>query len=534
MDNCGQAVAETTSDDEGFYKLRVPGNASHLKAVARIYSSDFSQRPTADGNTYQTSCTGGASWDFNIVDNTSGQALHGYTGSALYTAGDSSANLSIPLSFDATRGVYLDRSAAPFALADTLIRSLEQVCQADPATQFPKLMVNWSTRNSPVSGQKSTGSIGTSHFTIEAGLPQLYILGKENVDTDEYDSHVVAHEFGHYLEYSIYRSDTLGGSHSLSDRLDPRVAFGEGYGNAFSAMATGEAIYVDSMGEGEADGDGMNIGQSTKGAAYNGVTNEKSVQYLLWKLYQNNSSLAHPEGGFSKIHQILKVYQRSSSAFTTLLTFAAHYNAVFGSASESFRSLWETELDTPYDALCQAEHCNGLGSAADDTNRDLPDPFDEKGLIGPQYASTRTYGYTGSSSKKWPAGFWNLYRKLERGVNSATSHDVIDSGSSSYPFNKFGYVRWYYYDHAGAAGTVTVSVENLAGGSKSCGSGDWTDLYVYSSDSNGLYLLSADEKMTGCPAVSFRAEPGRRYLVTVNGAMFSGGNLSSYDVRISP
>ena len=163
VDNCGQAVAETTSDDEGFYKLRVPGNASHLKAVARIYSSDFSQRPAADGNTYQTSCTGGASWDFNIVDNTSGQALHGYTGSAIYTAGNASANLSIPLTFDVTRGIYLDRSAAPFALADTLIRSLEQVCQADPATQFPKLMVNWSTRNSPVSGQKSTGSIGTSH-----------------------------------------------------------------------------------------------------------------------------------------------------------------------------------------------------------------------------------------------------------------------------------------------------------------------------------------------------------------------------------
>jgi hypothetical protein len=532
VDNCSRAVAESMTDDEGFYQLVVPGNQVQVKAVARLATSNFSQRPTGSGRVYSTACTGAAKWDFNIVDNTAGQALHSYASTASYTTSNASADLEIPLVYDSGAGAYRDRSAAPFALADTLVSSLEQVCQADPATAFPKLMVNWSTRNAPYSGQKSSGAIGTSHFTVEGGTPQLYILGKEDLDTDEYDAHVVAHEFGHYLEYSLYRSDTLGGSHSLSDRLDPRVAFGEGYGNAFSAIATGDEIYVDSMGTAQANGDGMNIGQSTRGLSYNGVHNERSVQYLLWRLYQNN--VVNPEApadqqvrSFSKIHQVLKLHQSVAPAFTSLLTFASYYNALFGASSESLRTLWETELDTPYHALCKAANCTGSGAFADE-----PDPFDEKGLIGPHYASARTYGWIGSTGRTWPAQFWNLYRKLNVGLNSATAHDVVDAGSSSYPFNKFGYVRWYTYQHTAATGSVVVNVENLNNGGKSCVSKDWLDMYAFGSTASGLVMIAADEKTTGCPSVSFRAENGKKYLLTVNGALYSGGNLSSYDLRI--
>lgn len=522
VDNCDRAVAETTTDDAGYFKLRSPGNVVKVKAVSRLVTSNFANRPSGAGTSYVTACTGAASWDFNIVDNTAGQGWYGYSSSGTYSSTSSQANLDIPLVSDGSGG-YKDRSAAPFLLANTIVHSLEQVCQANPGTPFPKLMINWSSRNAPVSGQKSSGAIGTSHFTVEGGLPQLYILGREDMDSDELDDHVVAHEFGHYLEYGLYRSDTLGGSHSISDRLDPRVAFGEGYGNAFSAMATGDEVYVDRMSSGV---NSMDIGESTKGRYYNGIHNERSVQYFLWKLYQNNTE--RTGGSFSKIHEILKNHQRVAPAFTTLQTFAAYYNARFGASSESLQSLWETELESPYDALCQATHCSGGGSYAD-----TPDLFDAKGLIGTRYAVARTY----NGVTRDPA-FWNPYRNLAvpadktLQVFSATLHDVIDPASYGYPFNKFGYVRWYTYEHTRSTGTVTINVQNLANGGKSCAAKDWLDLYAYGPTASGLVLVAADENTTGCPSVSFQAESGKKYLLTVNGALYSGGNVSSYDLRI--
>ena len=74
------------------------------------------------------------------------------------------------------------------------------------------------------------------------------MLGAASNDTDEFDQHVVAHEFHHFLEDAVSRADSVGGTHSLDERLDPRVAFSEGFANAFSAMVLDDPVYRDSFG----------------------------------------------------------------------------------------------------------------------------------------------------------------------------------------------------------------------------------------------------------------------------------------------
>ena len=66
-------------------------------------------------------------------------------------------------------------------------------------------------------------------------------------DTDEFDQHVIAHEFGHYIENSFSRADNIGGAHGRGDKLDIRVAFGEGFGYAFSAIVLGDPVARDSF-----------------------------------------------------------------------------------------------------------------------------------------------------------------------------------------------------------------------------------------------------------------------------------------------
>jgi hypothetical protein len=521
VDNCDRAVAETSTDDLGAFRLSVPGNEVRVKAVSRMVSSDFSVERGLTGRSYLSACNT-ASWDFSVVDNTHSQSPHAYSSNEWFTASSSALAVQIPLE-EGTQ-----RPSGAFAIADSILSSFEQVCKASPATAFAKLMINWSTQNYPSWGEKSKGAIGTSHFTVEAGRPQLYILGKADVDTDEYDSHIIAHEFGHYLEYTMYRSDTLGGSHSLSDRLDPRVAFSEGFGNAYSAIAMGSPTYVDSMGLSQQEGYGMSIDSNPVGMNYNGLQNEHSVQYLLYQLYQG-----HNGGSYSRIHEILRNYQSVATAFTTAQTFASFYNERFGDAI--LRPIWENALDTPYDALCTATTCAGTGSGSGD----VADPFDSKRLIGARYALNRTYGGSGRN-----AYFWDLYRSLSPGLNPATDHDVIHSGGSSYPLNKRGYIRWYRYTHTAATAAVTVNVENVAGVGTTCSANDslpqsqmkdWMDLFVYGpkAGTSGLKEIASDTALTGCPRVAFIAQQGATYLLTVNGQLYSGGNVSGYDLRVS-
>ncbi len=533
LDNCGGVVAEAQTLDDGSFTLAVPGNTVSIAVTSQLKTSNFSGAP----------CTG-ASWDVRIVDNTKSKAVWKYATGLSFSSNAQAGVITIPLAHNGS--AYTDRSSAPFAIADTIVSAMDRVCQGTPNTQFPLAYVNWSPKNQAVSGDKTVGQITTSHFTVESWkgvmTPQLYILGKENDDTDEFDDGVVAHEFGHYVENSLYRSDTLGGSHSLSDMLDPRVAFGEGFGNAFQAMALGNPLYVDTSFDSQSSGFSFNVGTAPVSLKHKGIHSETAVQWLLWKLYDMRDA-ATSSGSFGRIDNVLRNYQKSSSALTSLLTFAAYYNELYGDSdshdgSQGLRDLWSNtglisgNLRLDYNALCLGT-CDGNGSAGSDA----ADPFDSDGDLGAGMAAdNRVYEYSsgnpsGNLSGYRDAVFWNPYRLLLPGVNASTSHDTIDAGPhnvNGYLYNKFGYVRWYRYTHHPASPSGGVRIDLTLGGGKSCGT-DYTDMVVYRDGQ----IVSSDWGFGGCPSVLFLAEPGRDYVITVEGVQLgSSGGVPSFTMTV--
>ncbi len=71
------------------------------------------------------------------------------------------------------------------------------------------------------------------------GQNQLYInggkLGEIKIsDTDHFDDSVVIHELGHHMENACGKTDSPGGIHYGLYRIDPRLAWSEGWGNFFS------------------------------------------------------------------------------------------------------------------------------------------------------------------------------------------------------------------------------------------------------------------------------------------------------------
>lgn len=177
----------------------------------------------------------------------------------------------------------------------------------------------------PVSGT-APGEIGSSRFQANVGI---LLVGAADQDTDEYDRHVIAHEFGHYLEHHFSRSDSIGGPHALTDQLDMRLAFGEAWGTAFAAMATGESVYTDTFGAGQRQSFSVDVEQRPSRSNPNpGWFNEESLQSLIFDLYDNGRDV--PPGslmvddlalGFGPIWAAFTTEHRTTRALTSVFPF---------------------------------------------------------------------------------------------------------------------------------------------------------------------------------------------------------------------
>ena len=305
-------MAATTTDGNGGYSVSVPANTA---IAVRVKAQLARSGP-------------GASWDVTVRDNTRSGALY-----SMQTPAFSSGSVGTVRDVHAPSGwggsSYTgDRVAAPFAVLDTVYSAMQKVVSVAPATAFPALRVFWSVNNAPSSGTVAAGQIGTTFFVSRSSGREIYVLGKEDVDTDEYDNSVVAHEWGHYYQSAFSRDDSTGGAHSQSQRLDRRLAFSEGWGNAWSGIALERRNYVDSGGAQQSAAQfSINIDLAAGAATTPGWFREPSIQSIFWNLNQ--------QVGFKPIHDTLTGFQfRSGAAVTSIHPFSAAFNATApGSAS---------------------------------------------------------------------------------------------------------------------------------------------------------------------------------------------------------
>ncbi len=326
VDGSGTVLDSDVTDQNGNYDVTVDSSTQ-----VRIQARSQLQPPS------------GAAWTANVrvVDNTSSDSIYLLQGS-LTDSGTaaSTRNLNAASGWNPTatnasdptlQGEYTGtRAAGPFAILDGIYEAMTDIAAVDPDVAFPELQIYWSINNRPSNTiNDATGDIGTSSYTRLGGVSTIRILGAANNDTDEYDTHVVVHEFGHYFEDRLSRSDSPGGSHSISSRLDSRLAFGEGWGNAFSGMILGSPVYRD------VSGDAQNVGfafsveadltdRPTGTQREGGWFNEASVQQILYDIFDSTDDGADTiSGGLAPIYNAFTdTAYTGNSNFTTIFQFA--------------------------------------------------------------------------------------------------------------------------------------------------------------------------------------------------------------------
>ncbi len=337
-----------TSDNGEYAFAGVPENAS-VRVVVKAALGD-----TTTPNT-------------KVIDNTNADKLYEVDSLAATGTSNLTLNFNAASGWDGTR--YSNpRAAGPFAILDVIYQAQQMVKAVDAAVVFPPLDVHWSINNKPASNfAPSVGDIPGSfyvsrstakRFNIKEGM---YILGAADVDTDEYDSHIIAHEWAHYFEAKFSRSDSPNGSHEITvDLLDPSLAFGEGYGYAMAGMILNDPVVVNTSGPGQRSGADINLDldvipnnrlwrDPATGTTYPNVTldgsySEVSIHEILFDLFDSGPGDDDPVGlGFGPIYRVLTGGHKNTPAFTSIFSFLHHLKLEVPSQSAAIDALARAE-----------------------------------------------------------------------------------------------------------------------------------------------------------------------------------------------
>jgi len=141
-------------------------------------------------------------------------------------------------------------------------------------------------------------------------------------DRDEYDDLVLLHEYGHFFQNNYSRSDSPGGSHSSSNRIDTRLAWGEGSATFFGNQAKGTALYLDTAAKAgggtrvavrsNLESPSVRVPAGTDNGTQTGKLSEITVAAVMWDLAdksnESKDTLSNEKGVFSAL-----LYLKSAS-----------------------------------------------------------------------------------------------------------------------------------------------------------------------------------------------------------------------------
>ncbi len=322
----GSLLASTVTDSSGSYSATVANTALRIRAKAQLLKS------------------GSGGYDLEVRDNTGGNVLYALDSNQVTpSAASLRIDLNAPIGWGGTTYTG-QRAAAPFAILDMLWRARELLQQAEPGLVLPPLDVFWAPANNGADCEGRpdpvTGDLGNTFYVGGNGLaatnacpatpPGIYVLGDASGDAsddaDEFDPSVIAHEFAHYFQDRLGRDDSMGGPHALDHRLEPAIAFSEGWGNAFQGFVLDSPLYRDTFRTGGTAAFAFNMENDTQpftSLVATGFYSEASVQEVFWDVFDGVGEAGDAiDLGYAAIHAVMRGAIVETPALTSIFSFA--------------------------------------------------------------------------------------------------------------------------------------------------------------------------------------------------------------------
>ena len=457
-------LATGSTDANGAYSLSVAANTSvTVRAVAQMLRGAGEALPR---------------WDVQVRDGVGGDVYAHESATFSSGAAGVTQNVDIPLGISASGTLTGTRASGPFAILNTIYTAMQTIRSVAPTTEFPPLVVAW--------GPQSAG-------TFFSGGPTQYIelLAELGADTDEFDKHVIAHEFGHYVEHNFSRSDSIGGPHGIGDRLDIRVAFGEGFGYAFAAIVLDDPIARDSFtNNGTQFVSSFNVESNPPATGSNSGCwcSESSVWSILYDIADANADTGDSVAlGFGPIWDVLTGAQADTPAFTSIFSFVT-----------ALKSQAPADSLAGIDLLLSAQNMVTNTDAFGSTETTLPSPLPSAAVF-PLYTTINNTG-------------------------TATLHTVDDEGH----YNKLGNRRYIRFVNSSTR-TVTITLTT----SNPDPNAD-PDFLVWRA---GQFIRAGEDPPPGAEVETINNLPAGTYLIDIydcaNGCSVEQGTAGDYNLTLT-
>ena len=322
-------IASTMSDNFGNYQFSFPNPTLYPEVKVRLSSA-------------QHFGTGG--W-IQVLNNTAyDETLGEYqrytldsevfdlTGFADFEAAPTSSDPWVSIGIINFSTTFDGRSAAPFAILDTLTH-IKKVLRKewDDTALFPDLTVYWSAENVSERGDFDKGEVGGTYYRWN----EIVLGGKYGDRPQEYNEQVIAHEFGHFFDDIFSANNSVGGMHLISDYLDMSVAFSEGFASAFAALALNDSVYREGNME-----KGFSFDVEFQEPQTLGWYNEFTIASILYDLAdENNGGLDRMSIGLAGLLDLMRSDFDQYGAKMSIFLFLTHFLEEYPTAAVNIQGL---------------------------------------------------------------------------------------------------------------------------------------------------------------------------------------------------
>ncbi len=334
VDTSGNIVGSTDTDENGNYELEAPNVGSYsIEVVAELGNDQTLPNYISVRDNFT------ASDDVRDPELTS---VYRYTVLPIQQITESLVNINFnaTLNWNSSLNTYdSGRNSPVFVLLDQAYDMQVLLKNWKSDYEFSPLYIFWNENNVATDGVWWNGEISSSSFAGH-GFNGIFVRSDDEVNIDEYDRTIIGHELGHFVLVNLSRDESVGGSHSMTQAMDMRQSFSEGFASYFSWLLTGSEFLIDSDGKKNGTTNQQNIFvnidvQYNKGWYYENVNSD-----ILKTITTGNESYTLEGQGSSFVFDVLHDEMNQSDAFISIHSFIG--NSI--KKDNSFTSEFQTYL----------------------------------------------------------------------------------------------------------------------------------------------------------------------------------------------
>ena len=215
----------------------------------------------------------------------SGADAFSHAGAAFAASGTPTVNLTVPYN----PGNNVSRPSIGFGVLDVLLTCSEAIRTGTGET--PPLCHAYTLLG-------NGGATGTSFY--DSGSQALNLLGGaagnlDNSDTDYFDDGVIAHEYGHFVEFLMAATRNRGGAHG-GEALEPAFSWGEGAATGWGCLLRNDPKYIDTLRTSAFPPQFQGNAENWTPQLVRGIGGEETVTEIVWDLGDGIGAITDTDG----------------------------------------------------------------------------------------------------------------------------------------------------------------------------------------------------------------------------------------------